>query len=145
MRITIRPSVATDTETLVEIWRLSVRHTHDFLAKEDFEEIHRKLGTVYLPSVRVSVACADDRPVGFIGMSGRHVEMLFVAPSFMGRGLGRALLEHVEGAGPLTVDVNEQNTKAVEFYLHYGFVRRGRSEMDGDGRPYPLLHLARFT
>jgi putative acetyltransferase len=42
----------------------------------------------------------------------------------------------------MTVDVNEQNTKAVGFYERIGFKRTGRSRLDGQGRPYPLLHLS---
>ncbi|AKU91969.1 acetyltransferase [Vulgatibacter incomptus] len=142
MQITIRPFHAADTEALVEIWRRAVLETHDFLAKADFDDIHEKLGSVYLPAVNVHVACADGRPVGFIGMGGRHVEMLFVDPAVMGSGIGRRLLNHVAGDRPLTVDVNEQNPKAVGFYLRYGILQTGRSETDGQGRPYPLLHLA---
>lgn len=42
----------------------------------------------------------------------------------------------------LSVDVNEQNPQAVGFYLHYGFVQTGRSPLDGEGRPFPLLHMS---
>ena len=43
--------------------------------------------------------------------------------------------------GPLVVDVNEQNPQALQFYLAEGFQVVGRSELDGGGRPFPLLHL----
>jgi hypothetical protein len=39
------------------------------------------------------------------------------------------------------VDVNEQNGQAVGFYLRMGFATEGRSELDGMGKPYPLLHM----
>ncbi|WP_426730595.1 acetyltransferase [Myxococcus faecalis] len=142
MSITLRPFQPSDTDALVDIWSRAVRKTHDFLSDADFEDIHRKLGPVYLPAVEVHVACEDTRPVAFIGMSGHHVEMLFVDPQAMGGGLGRRLLAHVATQGPLTVDVNEQNPGAVGFYLHCGFVQTGRSPTDGEGRPYPLLHLS---
>jgi len=144
MPFDIRPFRNDDTEALVEIWRRSVRATHDFLKEEDFRDIEQKLATVYFPNVEIYVACSgDDRPVGFIGMNGRHIEMLFLDPLVMGLGMGRKLLEHVmAGDGPLTVDVNAQNPKAVGFYVHCGFVPTGRSETDSEGRAYPLLHLA---
>ena len=41
----------------------------------------------------------------------------------------------------LTVDVNEQNSVARSFYEACGFVVEGRSELDDQGRPYPLLHM----
>lgn len=39
------------------------------------------------------------------------------------------------------VDVNEQNDKALGFYLRMGFRIIGRNETDGMGKPYPILHL----
>ena len=57
---------------------------------------------------------------------------------------GAALLEHVAQDQPeLRLDVNEQNPAAVAFYTAKGFTQVGRSEVDGQGRPFPLLHLAR--
>jgi putative acetyltransferase len=41
----------------------------------------------------------------------------------------------------MTVDVNEQNEQAVGFYLKMGFQVEGRSDEDGFGKPYPLLHM----
>ena len=39
------------------------------------------------------------------------------------------------------LDVNEQNLQALGFYLKQGFEVIGRSEVDGMGQPYPLLHM----
>jgi putative acetyltransferase len=39
--------------------------------------------------------------------------------------------------------VNEQNPAAVGFYEALGFTVRGRSPVDGEGRPFPLLHMHR--
>ena len=39
------------------------------------------------------------------------------------------------------VDVNEQNEKALQFYLHLGFQVIGRDETDSMGKPFPILHL----
>jgi putative acetyltransferase len=39
------------------------------------------------------------------------------------------------------VDVNEQNEQALGFYRHLGFEVVGRSPLDGQGKPYPLLHM----
>lgn len=53
------------------------------------------------------------------------------------------LLAHVvDEQGVVRVDVNEQNPDALGFYLSRGFHHVGRSDLDGDGRPYPILHLA---
>jgi putative acetyltransferase len=68
--------------------------------------------------------------------------MLFVSAAARGRGIGSALLaKAVQNQSVTRVDVNEQNPEALGFYASRGFVQVGRSELDGDGRPYPLLHL----
>ena len=72
----------------------------------------------------------------------KQVEMLFVDPAFHRRGIGRSLLDFARRSWPcLFLDVNEQNGAAAQFYFKYGFTAIGRSELDGQGRPYPLLHL----
>lgn len=47
----------------------------------------------------------------------------------------------IEELGVRAVDVNEDNTQAVGFYERLGFVQVGRSELDGQGKPYPTLHM----
>lgn len=71
-----------------------------------------------------------------------HLEMLFVDDEARGSGVGTALLrEAIRQYGVRRVDVNEQNPQALGFYLQQGFTEFGRSELDGDGMPYPILHL----
>ncbi|HEY2783231.1 MAG TPA: GNAT family N-acetyltransferase [Steroidobacteraceae bacterium] len=82
-------------------------------------------------------------PVGFLVLKESHIDALFVAPERIGMGGGSALLRHARSLHPrLTIDVNEQNEAALNFYLAKGFSISGRSETDEDGRPYPLLHLS---
>ncbi len=127
---------------LVAIWRSAVRATHDFLDDADFARIEQALASDYFPAVALTVAERDGRPVGFAGTLDGALEMLFVDDAVRGAGIGSALLAHVLAEqGVRRVDVNEQNPAAHGFYLSRGFVQIGRSELDGDGRPYPILHL----
>lgn len=57
------------------------------------------------------------------------------------RGWRRARHSAVKDLGARRLDVDEQNAQAVGFYLHYGFQVVGRSETDGMGEPFPLLHM----
>ncbi|QRY78833.1 acetyltransferase [Pseudomonas sp. PDNC002] len=140
----IRQRIAADNPRLLDIWLGAVRATHHFLEASDIDGLLPQVRDLYLPAVEVWVATdADDRPLGFIGLNETHVEMLFIEPDLRGRGIGRALLDFMrESRDPLSVDVNEQNPQAVGFYLHYGFVQTGRSPIDGEGRPFPLLHMS---
>jgi putative acetyltransferase len=86
----------------------------------------------------------DDFAIGFLVMDGSMIDALFVDPAYHGRGFGTALLNHALELEPaVTVDASEQATNAVPFYLSRGFRIVGRSPTDPQGRPYPLIHLAR--
>lgn len=77
-----------------------------------------------------------------MGLAGEHVEMLFVDPDRRGQGLGKKrVLLAIHAGGVRYVNVNEQNPAALGFYRHMGFVMTGRSVIDGQDRPFPLLHL----
>lgn len=140
--VTIRKSGPGDGGRVVQIWRDAVDATHDFLSDEDRAAIDAEVSD-FLPKAPLWVAVdGDDRPIGFMMMSDAHMEALFVDPSHRGEGVGRALVQHGLALHPaITTDVNEQNHQAVGFYERLGFVRTGRSPVDGQGRPYPLIHL----
>jgi putative acetyltransferase len=139
----IRRARPDEADLLFEIWRSAVEATHHFLTAADFKTISAMVRDEYLPSAALWVATDDeDRPLAFIGMTNDMVDTLFVAPSAHGRGIGHALMAYARTrAGPLRVDVNEQNEAALVFYQRLGFRVAGRSECDAAGMPYPLLHL----
>lgn len=127
-----------------QVWEASVRATHDFVTDADIA-LFRPLVHASFGEIRHLAVLRDDNEllVGFVGVEGDKVEMLFLDPAVRGQGGGRLLLQHaVTVFGATTVDVNEQNPQAVGFYLHEGFHQVGRSALDGLGKPYPLLHLA---
>lgn len=128
---------------LVEIWEAAVRRTHHFLAEADVVALRAVVRDHALAAVTlVGVRDATGRVIGFGGVAGDKLEMLFVDPAEHARGVGRRLLEYaVAELGARAVDVNEQNAHGVEFYRRVGATVVGRSEVDGDGRPFPLLHL----
>ncbi|MBB3127926.1 putative acetyltransferase [Paenibacillus rhizosphaerae] len=136
--------VEKDHDQLVDLWYRAVRETHAFLTEADIAFYRQIVDEQALKLVEVWVEKDDSGvPLGFIGLDGSMVEMLFVDPDRHGQGIGTRLLQYAEqlkGSG-LRVDVNEQNEGAYAFYKRYGFVRTGRSELDGSGRPFPLLHL----
>ncbi len=140
----LRKSTPADGERIVEIWRDAVDATHHFLAPEDRRAIEAEVRGS-LPGADLWLAVtSEDRPVGFMGLSGRHMDALFIDLAHRGQGVGRALVEHALAMSQvLTTDVNEQNPQAVGFYERMGFKPFGRSERDGEGRPYPLIHLRR--
>ncbi|MBU0901798.1 MAG: GNAT family N-acetyltransferase [Gammaproteobacteria bacterium] len=133
----------TDFARLVEIWEAAVRATHDFLEEHDIQLLKPLLIGQYFPQVQLRCIRGEDGNIsGFLGYAEGKVEMLFVDPLSHGTGVGRALLKHaVTHLSATQVDVNEQNPKALGFYLSQGFVVDRRSPLDGGGRPFPILHL----
>ena len=139
----VRPSRGpVDFAPLVAIWRSAVDATHEFLADADRDEVESRLESDYFPAVSLTVAELNGRPVGFAGVLDGNLEMLFIDAKQRGTGIGTSLLSHaINDHGVRYVDVNEQNPGACGFYLSRGFAQVGRDELDGDGRPYPTLHL----
>ena len=77
-----------------------------------------------------------------MGVAAQNLEMLFIHPDYIGKGLGNILLGFaIENLNVIKVDVNEQNQQALGFYKHHGFEIVNRSERDATGKPYPILHL----
>lgn len=80
--------------SLVSLWRKSVEATHTFLTNDDIERI-----AGYVPqaieNVRQLTVAADTRGtlLGFIGVDGDTIEMLFVHPEARGKGGGQAPAE----------------------------------------------------
>jgi putative acetyltransferase len=140
----IRPAHFEDGHALLNIWLRSVRATHRFLTEADIQSLLMSARDRWLVGLEVWVLTQDDQLIGFMGMSDHKIEALFLAPEHLRRGGGRLLVEHAASRHPiLLVDVNEQNSAARCFYEALGFVIDGHSEVDRQGRPFPLLHMRR--
>ncbi|WP_416298800.1 acetyltransferase [Paenibacillus illinoisensis] len=143
MNMMVTPYRALDHAKLVAIWERAVRATHTFLAEEDIV-FYKSVVSEALSGMEVWEAVdSAGEPVAFMGLDGKHIEMLFLDVDKHGQGVGRMLVTHAIDlkGNDLKVDVNEQNEGAARFYTRMGFVQTGRSELDGSGNPFPILHL----
>ena len=130
-------------KTLLNIWEESVRATHTFLSDDEISKIKE-----YVPQALNGVGhlvvaeVESDKIVGFMGTQNNRLEMLFLLPSAMGKGIGKMLLLHgIENYGVNELTVNEQNPQAVGFYQHMGFETYKRTALDEEGNTYPLLYM----
>ena len=134
------------TTLLAQVWERSVRATHGFLSEDDIAGLRPEVAAGLAAVGRLAVAWQDGVAVGFAGAQDSHLEMLFVDDAARGDGVGGALLAHaVMRWGVRTLDVNEQNPQARDFYEHMGFQVFERSELDEQGNPYPILYMRRET
>jgi putative acetyltransferase len=140
--MTVRKSTLADVARVMEIWRRAVDATHYFLTAEDRRDIETEVAA-FLPGAALDLAVDETGdPLGFMLLHDGRMEALFVDPDFRGSGIGRVLVEEAVRRHPcLLTDVNEQNLQAAGFYQRLGFEPCGRSAVDGQGRPYPLIHL----
>ena len=132
-----------DYPEIVSVWEDSVKSTHYFLSEDDIKFFKPLILNEYLQAVTLAcVKNANQSIVGFVGVANKKIEMLFISPSYQGKGIGKKLLSYaIDILGASDVDVNEQNEQATGFYQHEGFKIIGRSDLDGLGKPFPLLHL----
>lgn len=137
----IRKIKETDYPRLIEIWESAVLNTHDFLKEEDFLYYKKQL-PVYFQYVTLVGFEQEGILAGFMGIAEENLEMLFVDNEYRGTGIGKKLIAYATANLHITkVDVNEQNTQAVGFYKYMGFNIVRRSELDGEGKEYPILHM----
>ncbi|WP_421978366.1 GNAT family N-acetyltransferase [Roseivirga seohaensis] len=128
---------------IVDVWEASVRATHHFLKEEDILYFKPLILNEYLKAVDLRcVRDSNNNIIGFIGVAEQNIEMLFIHPDARGKGIGKSLTEYaIKILHCIKVDVNEDNEQAVGFYQNMGFKIISRSELDGTGKPYPILHM----
>ena len=117
-------------DQLTRVWERSARATHTFLSEAEVAQIKPYVPQAIAGVGTLVVTEKDDAPVGFMGVEGGRLEMLFLDPEARGQGLGVSELT-----------VNEQNPQAVGFYERLGFKTYRHTELDEEGRPYPLLYM----
>ncbi|DAB18943.1 TPA: GNAT family N-acetyltransferase [Candidatus Gastranaerophilales bacterium HUM_19] len=128
---------------LLKIWESSVRETHLFLSDNEIKRIADYV-PLALNNINHLVIVEDDnyQPVAFMGIEKERLEMLFVAPNEMKKGLGKSLIQFgIKNYQLKELTVNEQNPQAKGFYEHLGFHVYKRTETDEQGNPYPLLYM----
>lgn len=139
----IRLATSEDYPRIMEIWESAVRATHDFLSEEDFRHFKEIIPKEYLPNLEVYLISENNKAQGFASVAEGNLEMLFIHDEARRKGFGRKLYQFMKNKTGLTkVDVNEQNPQAIGFYEKMGFKQIGRSEKDGSGKDYPIIHMS---
>ena len=137
----IRKIKVTDYPRLMGIWESAVLSTHDFLKEEDFLYYKERL-PVYFQYVNLFGFEQEGILIGFMGIAEGNLEMLFIDNKYRGAGIGKKLITYaIDNLQVTKVDVNEQNVQAVDFYEYMGFNIYKRSNLDGEGKEYPILHM----
>lgn len=122
-RTMIRKYQIEDTDAVVSVWRAASIFAHPFLTEAFLDQEAQNLRNAYLPFAETWVLEGGGDVIGFIALVDDEIAGLFLKPSFHGKGLGKAMVDHaVTLRGPLGVEVFQKNLNARQFYEHYGFV-----------------------
>lgn len=67
-------------EKLLDLWQASVEATHHFLSEEEIAAIRPYVPEAFKGVEHLFLAKEDGEIVGFMGINGTKLEMLFIAP-----------------------------------------------------------------
>lgn len=145
--VTISPAGADDigvVQALADhVWR---RHYPGIISTEQIDYMLEQgysrdalLRYVDAADAGLALARVDDEPVAFVawqesGAGSMKLEKLYVVPKHHGKGVGRALIEHVvqaarrAGCREVMLNVNRNNGSSVRAYEHCGFAIRERGD-----------------
>ena len=134
--LNLRPAVPADAVQILRYIRDLAEYEREPEAAVATEADILKYAFSEHPLVKVTMAEWDGQPAGFAlwflnfstweGKPGIYLEDLFVLPAYRGKGIGKALLQHLamlavkEGWTRFVWQVLDWNTPAIEFYKAMG-------------------------
>ena len=139
----IKEKDSTLIQNLLNVWESSVKATHLFLSDDEIKNIKQYVPRAIL-EIPILVVAKNEagNPIGFMGISDKSLEMLFIEDKSRGFRIGKMLLNYgMENYSVNNLTVNEQNPLAQGFYEHMGFRVYKRTELDEQGNAYPLLYM----
>ena len=112
-----------DLDAVMQIWLHGNLDAHAFISASFWTE-HFEMVRDMLPQAELYVH-ENEAPRqidGFIGLTGNHIEGIFVAKAARSKGVGKALLDHAKLLKPsLTLNVYQKNERALAFYRREQF------------------------
>ena len=142
----IKEKDSTLIQNLLNVWESSVKATHLFLSDDEIKNIKQYVPRAIL-EIPILVVAKNEagNPIGFMGISDKSLEMLFIEDKSRGFGIGKMLLNYgMENYSVNNLTVNEQNPLAQGLYEHMGFRVYKRTELDEQGNAYPLLYMKKI-
>ncbi len=130
----VRRARETDITRASEIWLNANLKAHSFIPAQYWVS-NFELVKELLSQAEVYVYESGQKIHGFIGLSGEHIEGIFVSGEMQSQGIGKALLDFAkERKEKLCLNVYQKNTRAIRFYQREGFETRceGFDESTGE-------------
>jgi pimeloyl-ACP methyl ester carboxylesterase/GNAT superfamily N-acetyltransferase len=143
--IGIRRALAGDADAIGDVWLASWRATFDFPPGHPDADVRRWLAEELVPRNETWVAeDRDGRVVAVMALSDAMLEQLYVAPAWVGRGVGRRLLALAKERRPAGLDLYcfQVNQRARTFYEHHGFTATAFGDGSGNEEGQPDIRYA---
>jgi GNAT superfamily N-acetyltransferase len=123
--VTIRPAEAADAAAVADVMLASLRVTYTFPMAHPDDDVRRWVGETLLPGGETWVAIdAAGGIVAMASLSETMLDQLYVAPAWIGRGIGSRLVALAKERRPDGLDLYtfQVNVRARRFYEDRGFV-----------------------
>ena len=143
--LTVRRAEPADGDGMGDVWLSAWRVTYDFPPGHPDEDVRRWLVEHLVPTHETWVAVdGRERVVALMALSATMVEQLYVAPDWIGRGLGSRLLDMAKTRRPggLELWTFQANRRARQFYERHGFVEVERTDGSRNEERQPDLRYA---
>jgi GNAT superfamily N-acetyltransferase len=143
--IVVRPATRDDGVAIGDVWLTSWRATFDFPPGHPDDDVRRWLIEELIPAHETWVAAeAGGRVIALMALSPTMVEQLYVAPDWIGRGVGRRLLALAKERRPDGLDLYcfQVNGRARRFYEANGFSAIATGDGSGNEERQPDIRYA---
>lgn len=117
----IRALQKADINRVVDIWLDTNLKAHSFISAQYWESNY-ELVKEMLSQAEVYVYEDDQKIQGFIGLSDKYIEGIFVSEKMQSQGIGKLLLNYIKDRKDvLRLNVYQKNIRAIHFYQREGF------------------------
>ncbi len=126
-----------ERDAILELWLRSTTVAHPFIPAWYWRESLDMVRNVYLPNADTWVHTHSGLIDGFASvLESRFLGALFVDPGRFHRGVGSALMHHIQQDYPLlSLEVYQKNRRAVFFYHDHGFRIQEGAWQEDTGHP----------
>ena len=117
----IRSLQKADINRVADIWLDTNLKAHSFISAKYWESNY-ELVKEMLSQAEVYVYEDGQKIQGFIGLSDKYIEGIFVSEKMQSQGIGKLLLNYIKDRKDvLRLNVYQKNIRAIHFYQREGF------------------------
>lgn len=117
----IRDFKKQDLDRIMDLWLDTNISAHSFIDSEYWESNYDTVKTM-MPNATIYLYEENDIIQGFVGLMDNYIAGIFVSRKVQSSGIGKKLLDYVKDKkATLSLNVYQENSRAVSFYLRESF------------------------